>query len=949
MKKSSSVVFLLLLIIAYACAPQSIAQVIVNDIYYEINNETHTASVTCVDDNNYSGTLDIPSQITYFGTSYVVNSINAIKDCPRLTTINFPHSLTTIEPNAIVNCDRLSSIIIPDSVTSIGNGNFRNCKRLSSIIVSEGNPVFDSREDCNAIIDTNNTLIAGCRSTIIPNGVERIAHQAFEDCTELTSITLPVTVKQIGKKALAGCSSLTSITIPHSVTLIEDSAFYNCSTITSINIPPSVTVYNNGIFANCSGLISVTIPKTVGYIDDKAFAGCYSLISIIVERGNSVYDSRNNCNAVIESATNTLIVACSKSEIPNSITAIGSKAYANCQDISSFEVPRWISEINEQPFIYAGQLTSISVDKDNKSYDSREDCNAIIHTATNTLTVGCNTSVIPSSVTAIGNRAFSHCNGIKHISLPANIQEIAREAFFCCDSLQYIYCHATTPPHIDGELSLSQPPLIVIVPPEALLDYKKNYAWSKLNIEVECIEGVCYNITSTTTVEVIYRDEKLNNYVDSIIIPDVVKIGNREYSVTSISDRAFYNYNGLKSIKIGNNVTQIGDEAFAGCNSLKQVYMGRNIAAIGNNAFAQCPTLKHIEIQALTPPSITSNTFSDTRTTVVVSPLSYNNYTHELSLWRTLAIEPHIVDGFYLHKVTENALEITHRNDQYNSYNGDIVIPHNITIDNTTYPIISIGANAFKDCADLNSITLHQDLHTIGDKAFENCSSLTAVHIPNIHYWCNVTFADSTANPLFYAHQLFVDNTAINKLVLPDSITSINDYAFAGFSQLEEIKFNDIITNIGNYAFLGCSGLPEIEIPETVTNLGIYVFKDCTELKNVSMRKNITVISEGLFENCSGLSKIKLQKTVVLIGANAFAHCHSLVSLAIPNNVATIGNRAFYNCTSLKSLIIPKSVTEIGNDAFKGCVEMKSIKIPDHISDDILERTSIEPQVKIKR
>ena len=201
-----------------------------NGIYYNLNDGTGTAEVT-QHPNKYRGAISIPDKVVIDGTEYSVTSIGieAFSYCSGLTSITIPNSVMSIGNYAFYFCLGLTSVTIPSSVTSIGDYAFYDCSGLTSIKVEAGNTKYDSRDNCNAIIETaSNKLIVGCQNTKIPSGVTSIGQSAFSDCSGLTSITIPNSVTSIGIEAFSYCSGLTSITIPNSVMSIGNYAFYFC-------------------------------------------------------------------------------------------------------------------------------------------------------------------------------------------------------------------------------------------------------------------------------------------------------------------------------------------------------------------------------------------------------------------------------------------------------------------------------------------------------------------------------------------------------------------------------------------------------------------------------------------------------------------------------------------------------------------------------------------------
>ena len=306
-----------------------------------------------------------------------------------------------------------------------------------------------------------NGLVDKINCVVIRNSVTSIGNSAFYGCTGLTSITIPDSVTSIGDSAFDSCTGLTSITIPDSVTSIGNWAFEGCTGLTSITIPDSVTSIGGWAFFDCTGLTSITIPDSVTSIGYGAFAYCTGLTSITVSGGNKKFDSRNNCNGIIKTATNTLISGCKNTDIPDSVTSIGNSAFYDCTGLTSITIPDsvtsiggsafWgctgltsitipdsVTSIGVSAFTYCTGLTSITVSGGNKKFDSRNNCNGIIETAYNTLISGCKNTDIPDSVTRIGDRAFWGCTGLTSVTIPDSVTSIGDSAFRNCTGLTSI-------------------------------------------------------------------------------------------------------------------------------------------------------------------------------------------------------------------------------------------------------------------------------------------------------------------------------------------------------------------------------------------------------------------------------------------------------------------------------------------------------------------------------
>ena len=521
----------------------------------------------------------------------------------KVTTVKFPGGLTsigygmftyttklkelnlagtqvkTINGNAFRNSG-ITTVYLPPTLTEIVNSAFWDCSDLEVIRVDVGNKTYDSRDKCNAVIKTaTNKLVMGGNKTVIPRTVKFIGESAFRGRAKLTSLGLHDAVEEIESFAYAGCTALKSAFIPAGVRYVGRGVFIRCENLKYINV------------------------------DEK----------------NERYDSRFDCDAIIETQSATLRAGCSNTIIPENILTIYEYAFEGI-NIESINIPASVTTIDERAIYNCALLGSITVDEKNSVYDSRDNCNAIIKTKTNELIVGCYNTVIPNGVKSIANYAFEEVGHLGDVIippsvtsigdyafkgsfltgvyLPPSITSIGKYAFAWNSGIKEIVACMTTPPTIAETTFTSDivENAKLIVPPDTKAKYQAAEYWKKFKtIEEGTRGGQCgpnafwtmlnggVNITGTGAMYeysnvVAERDWGEVNTVNigegitevgayAFVDDKIIKKVSFPSTLTAIGKNAFYRCSDMEYIWIPKSVTNIDDQAFSGCYSAKLIYV----------------------------------------------------------------------------------------------------------------------------------------------------------------------------------------------------------------------------------------------------------------------------------------------------------------------------------------------------------------------------------------
>ena len=901
----------------------------------------------------------------------------------KLTSITIPNSVTEIGHYAFRGCTGLTSITIPESVSSIGNDAFTGCTALNTLnfnaVACRDFSYSSPFKNLNiSTIDFGNSVqripayfadgLAKLTSITIPNSVTEIGHSAFRGCTGLTGITFPNSVTTIGNYAFTGCTALNILNF--NAVACRDFDYYspfkslNISTInfgnsvqripayfadglaklTSISIPNSVTEIGNSAFRGCTGLNGISIPESVSSIGNDAFTGCIGLTDVIVDKANLKYDSRDNCNAIIETASNRLFFGCKTTIIPNTITAIRDSAFYNCTGLTNINIPSSVTSIGNYAFwgctgmnevhSYIASPSLISMGRDAFQLSSSEYLNRALYvpegavlsyqtdtnwspyfgaiveegttpvfsqtfevgefqysiTSDSTVTVtkylsnsNYNNIEVPYSVTyqnvnyivtAIGDWGFYNKNIIS-VTLPESIASIGYAAFKECRSLFSLTMNALTAPFMHDSFDQHEKPTSSVIGGIILYVYKAAYtSYKSINDEyhffslISCIDG---EATAPPVFEVESDGQPVNNGGESGAYSCTITIKGEEDSYIFdinyshegwLENNIFYCYNYYECMPVWYSL------------EARAISEGKRPSEIKEISGELRP--RWYESFEFEDSGIYYNQWGDVTHCTYHNPCDNGG---QKSASKTQS--NHLRNSNEIS--TNDKLSYTYFDyfdDDYNQhyyYSGDVVIPETVYHNNTTYHVAKIGEYAFKDCVNLTSVTIPESIGLIDWYAFAGSS------IKTIDLKC------------------------------------VEDICDAAFEDCKELSCVNISCNpeIGNYAFYGCTGLKRVNI----TNLESWF--------NTHFRtefSNPLYYAHHIYLNDSEVTDLKIPNTVKYIYANVFINCSGLIRVTIPNTVFHIDDCAFYGCSNITDLSIGSSVDYITLDAFYGCRGLTTIK-----------------------
>lgn len=732
--------------------------------------------------------------------------------------------------------------------------------------------------------------------------VSGVALNAFQDCTQLTSIDLSATsVTTIGTQAFSGCSSLSEITLPETLVTIRSNSFTNCTALTSITLPGSVNMVEASAFQGCSSLAEVTFASGDGQLTIyNCFAGC-PIEALTFGRHLNPSSSAQPFKGLESLTTVTLEAPASAIpgsffqncvnlqtlSLPEGLISIGTAAFENCSKLTELTIPGTVTSISGDAFAGCSGVTSLTLASGTDDFSPALESDVFSEMPLTSLTLGRDLDnalfsgkyeltdlTILDGVTAIANGLFEGCSSLTQVTIPGTVTTYGRGAFADCPGITEVTFESGTDP-----ITMQDVPAFAQSTELTKLTFSRNMA------------------TSATP----FKGRSITTLVLGA-------------PLSSIPTGAFQNCRQLTSVTLPETLVSVGNTAFASCTALDSITIPASVTSIGSNAFASSGLTSVVMADAEPgAPAITcpSSAFPKKLTSVHLGrSLVSGTFANQSKLTR-------LTIGEGVGTIASSAFQ------NCTSLPEALTIPANVT---------EIGDYAFGGCDQIADLILADGTEPLSigsDEAFP--AGITSVYVGR----------NLLASPFAY-------NDMLSSVEFGSVVTDIPEDMFNGCTGITSVSLPAQVESIGSNAFYGCEGLSEISIPGTVTSLGETVFGYCSALTSVTIEAGSGILASGTqaFEGSPihtvvlgrdmsnhpfmghDITSLTILDGVTSIAASAFEGCTGITEATLPASVTTVGSKAFSGCTGLPTdLVIAGTVNSLGAGAYKDCTQITSLHV----------------------
>ena len=923
-----------------------------------------------------------------------------LSNCSSLSEVVLNDGLKTIANKAFANCTALESISIPGTVTQIGTSctwnsssydgvylPFYGCTGLKSVRFEDGNDVLTlswHNYNMTSASDYNKGMFAYCpleevyigrnikylqnssypfasypqsygysafynqpklTKVSIGEAVTEIPAYLFYENASITLMTLP-NVERIGKAAFRGCSKLTTLNLGNSLTTVGDKAFYECSNVTKLTFPNSTQSIGASAFYNCSSVTEVTVGLGLRAIGANGFYGCKSFTALILPN-----DFTTMGESAFEGCTKLTVA-----KLGESIDAVPAKAFKNCISLSEMVIPGTAISIGDQAFYNDSGLATITMNEGLKK---------------------------------IGSQVFWNNSGVIRFTIPGTVTSIGKNSFYGCTSVSYfIFSDGDETLTIDNASCRS-----------SIIDAKtsnSDYYNRKYDYFYDC------------PIRFLTLGRNLKySYYDNVSMYDLD--GSSWKSVYRAS-APFVNKKDLRVVTIGPKVTFLYHHLFDGCTNLATLHMGQNLETIYTYAFKNCDKLAGVDF----PETLkVIDNYAFNHCDILASTTFKESTTHTLS----------INDASFKDCVSLTGVTFPGQLNKLgnSTYSNCPILKDVVFNDNQNFkPELTIGDYTFEKCPQIQSLSFPGRLTSIGNFTFKECTYLANVSFEDSFNAVKLGYGAANASgssiqslPLFgnsnlqslYLGRNIVYNAKseygyspfYNQQWLTDvrfgqagTVTYNNDYLLYNVNNCEELLLPESLSSIGSYTFAGMTVLKGITIPNKVSTMGTYAFSEDDGLKYAKLSTGCAWLKEGVFNHCDSLEYITIPPVVTKMDTKLFAYCKSLATVTfegssdliemgygasqpqygmfrdcpvetlnldrwlsyntevasrspfysiptlkninIGENVGVIDKYMFSYCTGIEDLYLPDNIESVGLWGFRGCSSLKSVRFSEKLS-----------------